>query len=121
MLTRLGLNIRGRASRLRINYRTTEQIRDWAVAMLHGLEVDDLDGGTDTQAGYKSLRSGPPPEVRCLATAQEEGAFLLETIEKELQTRQPEDLPGGADVGSGAGYGSLLETAGIPVVLRSTR
>lgn len=118
VLTRLGLNIRGRASRLRINYRTTEQIRDWAVAMLHGLEVDDLDGGTDTQAGYKSLRSGPPPEVRCLATAQEEGAFLLETIEKELQTRQPEEICLVARTSALVqSYGSLLETAGIPHVV----
>ena len=38
VLSRCGIAIQGRSSRLRINYRTTEQIRAWAVAMLarHG-------------------------------------------------------------------------------------
>lgn len=118
VLTRLGLNIRGRSSRLRINYRTTEQIRDWAVAMLHGLQVDDLDGGTDTQAGYKSLRSGPPPEVRCFATAQEEGAFLKEAIQRELEKRKAEEICLVARTSALVqGYRSVLASAGIPHVV----
>ena len=54
-----GIEIRGRARRLKLNYRTTEQIRTRAVAILEGLEVDDLDGGVDSLRGYRSLRTGP--------------------------------------------------------------
>ena len=44
VLSRCGIAIQGRSSSLRINYRTTEQIRAWAVAMVEGMAVDDLDG-----------------------------------------------------------------------------
>jgi len=122
VLTRLGVRIRGRSSRLRINYRTTEQIRDWAVAMLQGLDVDDLDGGIDTQEGYRSLRSGPPPEVRFFATAREEAAFLKETIEAELQQRKPEEICLVAcTTALVENYRLLLETAGIQHVVLSKR
>jgi hypothetical protein len=50
-----GINVQGRASRLRINYRTTEEIRAWAMAMLEGVEIDDLDGEREDETGYKSL------------------------------------------------------------------
>ena len=63
VLSRAGVNIRGRAHRLRINYRTTDEIRRFAVALLEGIEVDDLDGESDTTKGYRSLMHGDPPEV----------------------------------------------------------
>ena len=56
-----GIEVRGRARRLRLNYRTTEEIRRYAVAILEGVEVDDLDDGADTLQGYRSLRLGKPP------------------------------------------------------------
>src|SRR5436305_2280547 len=39
VLAQCGISIQGRSSRLRINYRTTEQIRAWATAILSGVEV----------------------------------------------------------------------------------
>ena len=48
-----GVNIQGRSSRLRVNYRTTEEIRAWAMAVLEGVEVDDLDGGSEERAGLQ--------------------------------------------------------------------
>ena len=50
-----GINVRGRSRRLRLNYRTTQEIRAWAVSILEGVSVDDLDEGTDTLRGYVSL------------------------------------------------------------------
>lgn len=44
-LSRAGIDVRGRARRLKINYRTSEQIRHWSHGLLQGIEVDDLDGG----------------------------------------------------------------------------
>jgi superfamily I DNA/RNA helicase len=71
-----GINVQGRSSRLRINYRTTEEIRSWAMAMLSGVEIDDLDGGKEEDKGYKSLLSGPKPEVHLLGNRQAELDFV---------------------------------------------
>jgi superfamily I DNA/RNA helicase len=58
-----GINVRGRSKQLRLNYRTTQQIRAWAVSVLEGVSVDDLDEGTDTLHGYVSLLHGALPEL----------------------------------------------------------
>jgi DNA helicase IV len=60
-MSRSGIDIRGRARKLYINYRTTDEIRRQAVALLEGVEVDDLDDGTDNNTRYKSLSHGPVP------------------------------------------------------------
>jgi mRNA-degrading endonuclease RelE of RelBE toxin-antitoxin system len=65
-LSRAGIDIRGRSRRLKINYRTSEQIRMFAQGILKGLEIDDLDGGTTTTVGDHSVFKGPEPMVeRC--------------------------------------------------------
>lgn len=67
-----GINVRGRSRRLRLNYRTTQEIRAWAVSILQGVSVDDLDEGTDSLAGYVSLLRGAAPElVQCRSEAEE--------------------------------------------------
>lgn len=77
-----GIEIRGRSRRLKLNYRTTEQIRDRAVAILEGCEVDDLDGGTDTLAGYCSLRQGPLPVVEHFESEAQEANFIQQTVRR---------------------------------------
>ena len=37
-----------------INYRTTDETRRWAAAVVAGVPVDDLDEGTDDLKGYRS-------------------------------------------------------------------
>lgn len=67
-----GIQVRGRSRRLRLNYRTTQEIRAWAVSVLEGMSVDDLDGGTDTLRGYVSLLRGVAPNfVRSASEADE--------------------------------------------------
>jgi len=67
-----GINVRGRSHRLRLNYRTTHEIRSWAVSILEGVSVDDLDDGIDNLRGYVSLFHGPAPElVACSSEAEE--------------------------------------------------
>ena len=62
-LSRSGIDIRGRARKLYLNYRTTEEIRRAAVALLEGCEIDDLDEGTDESKRYRSLTKGAVPMV----------------------------------------------------------
>lgn len=67
-----GINVRGRSRRLRLNYRTTQEIRSWAVSVLEGVSVDDLDEGSDTLKGYVSLLHGVSPElVSCTSEVEE--------------------------------------------------
>jgi superfamily I DNA/RNA helicase len=56
-----GIDIRGRGRKLYLNYRTTEEIRRAAVALLEGCEVDDLDEGSDEVRKYKSVSRGAEP------------------------------------------------------------
>lgn len=62
-MSKCGIDIRGRARKLYLNYRTTDEIRKQAVALLEGCEMDDLDGGQDETQRYKSLSHGPAPSV----------------------------------------------------------
>jgi Txe/YoeB family toxin of Txe-Axe toxin-antitoxin module len=64
ILSRCGIEIRGRSRRLKINYRTPEEIRLWAQHILEDKDFDDLDGGTDTLKGYHSLLHGEDPDIR---------------------------------------------------------
>ena len=80
VMAQCGIAIRGRAAKLRINYRTTEEIRRWSTEVLAGAAVDDLDGGQDDLAAYHSLMTGIPPTVRSFASAAEEMAFVLGEI-----------------------------------------
>ncbi len=60
-LSSLGVNVRGRSSRLTLSYRTTREILVTALTVLRGQSYDDLDGGTDTLDGYRSLLRGDRP------------------------------------------------------------
>ena len=82
VLSQCGINIRGRGRKLRINYRTTDETRKWAIGLLKGVNVDDLDGGTDDQKGYKALLHGIMPDVRHFNNFQEEVSFIAEYIRK---------------------------------------
>lgn len=84
VLGRCGIKIIGRSRKLRINYRTTEENRHWAVSLLEGVSFDDLDGGTDDQKGYKSLLHGMVPKVKHLPSFQAEIEYIGEYL-KQIQ------------------------------------
>ncbi|NLC36419.1 MAG: AAA family ATPase, partial [Alcaligenaceae bacterium] len=63
VMSQCGIEIRGRSRKLYLNYRTTDEIRKQAVALLEGCDVDDLDGSSDESTRYKSLSHGPEPRV----------------------------------------------------------
>ncbi|MBF0470025.1 MAG: DEAD/DEAH box helicase [Gammaproteobacteria bacterium] len=80
ILGQCGIKITGRGRRLKINYRTTEEIKKYALSVLQGVNIDDLDGGEDSQHGYRSLINGPEPETHCFQTATEEMDYLKDAI-----------------------------------------
>ena len=110
-----GIEIRGRAKRLKLNYRTTEEIRNQAIAVLEGLDIDDLDGGVDSLKGYRSLRSGPKPELQHFETAAEEEQAILDTLARWTSEVPPEEICIAARTNSLVKdrYAKLLKRAGI--------
>ena len=91
----LGINIRGRASRLTLSYRTTKEILAEALRVVEPrnksekVVYDDLDDGTDTLAGYRSVLHGPKPDFVRYDTWDDELAGLaatLKTWREELST-----------------------------------
>tara|TARA_R110002072_G_scaffold211501_4_gene369086 strand:- start:8715 stop:10838 length:2124 start_codon:yes stop_codon:yes gene_type:complete len=81
VLGRCGVNIRGRSARLKINYRTTDETRKTAVGILDGVKVDDLDGGEDTQIGYRSLMHGPEPQIMTFGSFSEQSKAIVDFLE----------------------------------------
>ncbi len=82
VLSRCGIEVRGRSRRLRINYRTTEENRQLAVAVLQGVSVDDLDGSEETLKGYRSLAYGAMPECCETRNRTEELAAIMARIKQ---------------------------------------
>lgn len=95
VLGRYGIEIRGRARRLRLNYRTTEQNLRLALGVLAGGDYDldeSEEGATDLESHggerYLSSRVGPVPElIRAtdLADEYDRAAALLNRWSEELE------------------------------------
>jgi superfamily I DNA/RNA helicase len=76
-MSKCGIDIRGRSRKLYLNYRTTDEIRRQAVALLEGCEIDDLDDGHDETRRYKSLSHGPAPSVVSVTGLESASAELI--------------------------------------------
>lgn len=81
VFSRSNINIRGqRSKRLRINYRTTEEIKRLAISIIQDVEFDDFDGGVEEKAGYMSLFHGAEPTYQTFNDKQEELDFVFKEI-----------------------------------------
>ncbi|GHB15802.1 DNA helicase [Streptomyces viridiviolaceus] len=114
----LGIAVAGRTHRLRINYRSTEEILAWSAGILSPVSVDDLGGeGMDTLAGYRSLLHGRRPQVEGHGSEHAEVAALVERVQGWIaQGISP------SEIGVCARFNVLLDkaydkltTAGVPV------
>ena len=83
-LSRCGINVRGRSGKLRMNYRTTEEIRHSAMNVLSGLSFDDLDDGIDDGKGYISLSHGAKPTIMTYSSQDQEAADLVKSIQEQV-------------------------------------
>lgn len=81
-MSKCGIDIRGRSKKLYLNYRTTDEIRKQAVAVLEGCEIDDLDDGHDETKRYKSLSHGPVPQVIDVPSNEEAMSKALNLVNK---------------------------------------
>lgn len=113
----VGINVRGKRSRrLRVNYRTTEEIKRSAISLVKGIEYDDFDGEKETLNGYVSLMSGPKPEYKVASSKEEEyeiiQKFIKECIENGIKYSEIAISCYFKD--SLKSYQSLLHTSKIP-------
>ncbi len=89
-----GINIRGRRSRrLKINYRTTEEIRRLAVATIKNIPYDNFDGEAESGAGYVSLMHGQEPVYELFKTKEEELEYIAGQIKPSLDEFNEQALP----------------------------
>jgi superfamily I DNA/RNA helicase len=83
----LGVDVRGRSATLRINYRTSHQIRAQADRLL-GKQISDVDGNVEDRRAPISVFNGPPTVVRVLQNPAEEeravGQWLAERVAEGL-------------------------------------
>ena len=111
----LGVDIRGRSRTLRVNYRTSHQIRMQADRLL-GPEVSDADGNVDDRRDTISVFNGPPPLIQVLKSEKEEIKTVSAWLSEHLKTGvSPHEF--GVFVRSEAELPrarAVLEKAGIP-------
>jgi superfamily I DNA/RNA helicase len=88
----LGVDIRGRSRTLRVNYRTSHQIRQSADRLLDP-EQTDADGVVESRAGTVSVFNGPPPTIELFDDEDAEVAAVAEWIaERVAEGFVPEEL-----------------------------
>ncbi|MQA00933.1 MAG: AAA family ATPase [Dehalococcoidia bacterium] len=75
----LGVDVRGRSSTLRINYRTSHEIRQQADLLL-GHEIADVDGNVEVRRGTVSAFNGPEPVIAVLDSVEEETQAIAEWL-----------------------------------------
>lgn len=124
-MSRCGIDIRGRAKKLYLNYRTTDEIRKQAVALLEGCEIDDLDEGHDESKRYKSLSHGPSPVTVDAAGIEEVAKHAAQFIQ-DWKSTQGDGVPLSFCViapseKSRDALGGLLQAAGLRCVAISAQ
>jgi superfamily I DNA/RNA helicase len=92
-MSKCGIDIRGRSRKLYLNYRTTDEIRRQAVALLEGCEIDDLDEGRDESRRYKSLSHGPAPQMLSVDGVEGAANHAIATVQNWLAVGADEPAP----------------------------
>ncbi len=85
-----GINIMGRSYQLRINYRTTEQIRLAAFKVLLGEQFEGFEEENYEFDGYYSLLQGEKPSYRIFSNTRDELDYVLKEILDLREKGMPE-------------------------------
>jgi UvrD-like helicase C-terminal domain/AAA domain len=87
----LGVDVRGRSYTLRINYRTSHQIRVQADRLLPPA-LGDVDGNAEDRRGTVSVFNGPAPEIETFDDPEQEseavGAWIIGRVEQGIQPHE---------------------------------
>lgn len=81
ILSKCGINVRGRGKKLYINYRTTEEIRKAAISVLDGVDVNNLDDESDSNKGYTSVLHGFSPQIVDCKSVEGEVDFIIKYLQ----------------------------------------
>lgn len=76
-----GIDLRGKSKILKVNYRTTRQIRSMADRLM-AEKIEDADEIVQERKGTVSLLSGPNPEFRQFGTAEDEISGVAEWLDR---------------------------------------
>lgn len=93
--SRSGIVVKGRRSRkLKLNYRTTEEIKHLAIGVVSKMNVDDFDGNEETLKGYLSLLHGNRPTYETFSKPEDEDKYILEKLKQFIveATIQPNEI-----------------------------
>jgi superfamily I DNA/RNA helicase len=112
----LGVDVRGRSSTLRINYRTSHQIRMQADRLLSP-DLSDVDGNNEERNGTVSMFNGPKPDIEVFDCREDE----IKAVGQWLAARNKEGVVPhemGVFVRSQAEMDrarAAVESAGLPI------
>lgn len=84
----LGIDIRGRSHTLKVNYRTSHQIRQSADGLLPPT-VRDVDGVEEDRRGTVSVFNGPEPEVHLHSDRNAETQAVSELLKESIKSEIP--------------------------------
>ncbi|CAL9401333.1 ATP-dependent DNA helicase Rep [Streptomyces sp. enrichment culture] len=94
-LKTLGIAVSGRSTRMRKNYRSTQEILSWATALLIGRPFETLedDAWHETLLGYRSALHGKKPETYGADSPEAELDALVERVRRWIgQGVKPGDI-----------------------------
>ncbi|WP_067336194.1 3'-5' exonuclease [Stappia indica] len=115
---KLGIDIRGRSSTLKVNYRTSHQIRATLDRLLP-TAIRDVDGNEEDRSGTVSVFNGPAPDVVIAGSPEDETdavhAWITERVAEGIEpeeigifVRSEAEVARARDVAKAAGL-SVLE------------
>ena len=88
----LGVDVRGRSRTLRINYRTSHQIRQQADRLLPP-ELSDVDGNAESRTGTVSVFNGPEPVIQVFDSSEDEvDAVATWLTERKCESILPHEI-----------------------------
>ena len=86
VFSQAGVNIKGRRSKkLKVNYRTTEEIKKYALSALKGINYKSFDEEEESLKGYISIFHGAVPLYETFRSKDEEYAYILKGIDEIIK------------------------------------
>lgn len=118
-LASLGINVRGRGHRLRVGYRLTQEILDWALPILDHRTAPGTD---EDPEDHRSVLHGPVPVVRECSDPREEVRFLGDRVRVWLAAGVSADTiaVAGRNQWVARKMAKELEARGVPTVSLET-